>query len=541
MLDQGIKDALQEYAKKVSRNVVFKLNPGEHEKRAELVDMLETVAGMSDLITLEHGEVSQSLASGVTFEVLSAGNAEGVIFSGVPGGHEFSSFVLAFLQVGGVALKLDESVQKLVAAMNQPLKFQTVISLSCHNCPDVVQTLNQFAMLNPNITHEMIDGGLYPEFVEKHKVQGVPSVILNDEPFANGKVEPASLIAKLQEYTTKNAPADAEPVTTQITLEDLLANLQDVLVVGGGPAGVSSAIYAARKGLKVTLVAERFGGQVKDTVGIENLISVPHTTGTELTGHLRQHVESYSVSIKEHFKVTRVAKLQDEFSDVPADIKSDIHLVYLSSGEVIASKTMIIATGAKWRELGVPGEKENIGSGVAYCPHCDGPFFKGKKVAVIGGGNSGVEAALDLAGIVEHVTVFEFMSELKADKVLIEQMDKRDNINVIKNVATKQVIADNGKVVAIEYQHRDTDVIEQLELSGIFVQIGLLPNTSFLDGYVETNRFGEVVIDTHCATNRPGVFAAGDSTTVPYKQIIISMGEGAKASLSAFDYLIKNF
>ncbi|HCK93194.1 MAG TPA: alkyl hydroperoxide reductase subunit F, partial [Gammaproteobacteria bacterium] len=371
MLDQGIKDALQEYAKKVSRNVVFKLNPGEHEKRAELVDMLETVAGMSDLITLEHGEVSQSLASGVTFEVLSAGNAEGVIFSGVPGGHEFSSFVLAFLQVGGVALKLDESVQKLVAAMNQPLKFQTVISLSCHNCPDVVQTLNQFAMLNPNITHEMIDGGLYPEFVEKHKVQGVPSVILNDEPFANGKVEPASLIAKLQEYTTKNAPADAEPVTTQITLEDLLANLQDVLVVGGGPAGVSSAIYAARKGLKVTLVAERFGGQVKDTVGIENLISVPHTTGTELTAHLRQHVESYSVAIKEHFKVTRVAKLQDEFSDVPADIKSDIHLVYLSSGEVIASKTMIIATGAKWRELGVPGEKENIGSGVAYCPHCD--------------------------------------------------------------------------------------------------------------------------------------------------------------------------
>ncbi|HBF09222.1 MAG: alkyl hydroperoxide reductase subunit F [Gammaproteobacteria bacterium] len=541
MLDQGIKDALQEYAKKVSRNVVFKLNPGEHEKRAELVDMLETVAGMSDLITLEHGEVSQSLASGVTFEVLSAGNAEGVIFSGVPGGHEFSSFVLAFLQVGGVALKLDESVQKLVAAMNQPLKFQTVISLSCHNCPDVVQTLNQFAMLNPNITHEMIDGGLYPEFVEKHKVQGVPSVILNDEPFANGKVEPASLIAKLQEYTTKNAPADAEPVTTQITLEDLLANLQDVLVVGGGPAGVSSAIYAARKGLKVTLVAERFGGQVKDTVGIENLISVPHTTGTELTAHLRQHVESYSVAIKEHFKVTRVAKLQDEFSDVPADIKSDIHLVYLSSGEVIASKTMIIATGAKWRELGVPGEKENIGSGVAYCPHCDGPFFKGKKVAVIGGGNSGVEAALDLAGIVDHVTVFEFMPELKADKVLIEQMDKRDNINVIKNVATKQVIADNGKVVAIEYQHRDTDVIEQLELSGIFVQIGLLPNTSFLDGYVETNRFGEVVIDAHCATNRPGVFAAGDSTTVPYKQIIISMGEGAKASLSAFDYLIKNF
>lgn len=553
MLDQNLINAIKEYAKKIERTVTFRLHPGEHEKRAELITMLEAVQNTSELFELEYadvaiGDTGCSLESGVTFEVRSP-LTSGVLFSGVPGGHEFSSFVIAFLQAGGVPLKLDESVQELVRQLNQPLHFQTVISLSCHNCPDVVQTFNQFAVINPLITHEMIDGGLFPEFIEKNKVQGVPSVLLNGSAFANGKVEPATIISKLQEYVAENGGASSgEQSEAKLDPHRLLQNLQDITVIGGGPAGVGSAIYAARKGLKVTMIAERFGGQVKDTMGIENLISVPQTTGTALTGHMREHLESYSVTMKEHFKVKRLARFQDEFDMTQSDLEElaaqefngDIHLVSLTSGETIATKALIIATGARWRELGVPGERENIGQGVAYCPHCDGPFFKGKKVAVIGGGNSGVEAALDLAGIVEHVTVFEFMPELKADQVLINQLHKRSNIDVIKNVATKQIIATNSKVSAIEFEHRDTNKIEAIELAGVFVQIGLLPNSDFVNGYVETNGFGEVMIDNHCATNRAGVYAAGDVSTVPYKQIIIAMGEGSKASLSAFEYLLKN-
>lgn len=539
MLDEGLKSALIEYVKKVQQPVQLVLNPGEHEKRAELVELLQTVVSMSSHFELRHNTVNNSLASPLTFEVKNDKDAHGQIFSGVPGGHEFSSFVLALLHAGGVELRLDKTVQALVKKIDQPISFQTVISLSCHNCPDVVQTLNQFALLNPLISHEMIDGNLYPEFVEKNKVQGVPSVLLNGAPFANGKVEPATLIAKLQDYLIQHN-ADVVNETQEVDIEKVLAELQDITVIGGGPAGVGSAIYAARKGLKVTMASERFGGQVKDTMGIENLISVPHTTGPVLTGNLREHLLTYNVQLKEHFKVNRIASLHEEFDRHGyGDFKGDIHLVYLASGEVIATKALIIATGARWRELGVPGEKENVGQGVAYCPHCDGPFFKGKKVAVIGGGNSGVEAALDLAGIVEHVTVFEFMPELKADQVLIDQMAKRDNINVIKNVATKQILAENDKVSAIEYQHRDTQEVKQLALAGVFVQIGLLPNTDFIDDYVEKNRFGEIVIDSHCKTNRAGVFAAGDVSTVPYKQIVIAMGEGSKAALTAFEYLLK--
>jgi alkyl hydroperoxide reductase subunit F len=302
--------------------------------------------------------------------------------------------------------------------------------------------------------------------------------------------------------------------------------LQDVTVIGGGPAGVSAAIYAARKGLKITLIADRIGGQVKDTLGIENLVSVPKTTGAELTGALITHMKDYDITLKEHLRVETIDK-------------GDIKTVTLSSGERIQTRTLIIATGAKWRELGVPGERENIGNGVAYCPHCDGPFFKGKDVAVIGGGNSGIEAALDLAGIVKSVTVFEFLPELKADKVLVDQAEKRDNITIFKNVATKQILAKNGKVTAIEYQDRDTQEIMTKNLSGVFVQIGLLPNSGFLKDVVDLTPYGEVIINERGQTSEPGIFACGDVTTVPYKQIVIAMGEGSKASLSAFEYLLK--
>ena len=540
MLDQSLLDALRGYMEKLERPVGLRLHPGDHDKRIEIVSMLESVANLSDKISVEHGTVEGSLQSPLTFELLANDAHQGVVFSGIPGGHEFNSFVLALLHTGGVPIKLDQSVQALIRQIKVPLHFQTVVSLSCHSCPDVVQTLNQFAFINPLISHEMIDGGLFPDFIEQYQVQGVPSVLVNNKAFLNGKVDSSQIVSKLQDFIKSTEPSQDDPSNSNQTPTFDITQIQDVIVLGGGPAGVGAAIYTARKGLKVTLIAERFGGQVKDTMGIENLISVPHTTGPKLTNYMREHLNQYSVTLKEHFKVEKLVKLSDyDESLQPVDFTGPVHLIFMSSGEVLATKSLIIATGARWRELGVPGERENIGQGVAYCPHCDGPFFKGKKVAVVGGGNSGVEAALDLAGIVEHVTVLEFMPELKADQILIDQMAKRTNISVIKNVETKQVIAENNKVVALEYEHRDSKKIDSVILSGIFVQIGLLPNTDFVGDYAARNRFGEIEIDQRCATNTTGVFAAGDVTTVPFKQIVIAMGEGSKAGLSAFEYLLK--
>jgi len=412
-------------------------------------------------------------------------------------------------------MKLDDSIANLIKQVRKPLQFEVFISLSCHNCPDVVQALNQFALLNPDISAEMLDGGLFPEIIKERDIQGVPTVYLNGELFANGKVDAAQLLDKLIEF---------EPEITQAVDQPTLP-LQDVTVIGGGPAGVASAIYSARKGLKVTLIAERLGGQVKDTMGIENLISVPKTTGPELTGALQNHLNDYDITVKEHLRVTGVEQ-------------GNVKKVTLTSGEVISTRALIVATGARWRELGVPGEKENIGNGVAYCPHCDGPFFKGRDVAVIGGGNSGIEAALDLAGIVHSVTVFEFLPQLKADQVLIDQAIARDNITIITNAATKQILAEDGKVVGVEYEDRNSGEIKHEELAGVFVQIGLVPNSQVVADLVETKPWGEIVINEKCETSAPGIYACGDVTTVPYKQIVVAMGEGAKASLAAFEYLL---
>jgi len=517
MLTNDILNALKGYTANMTRTVSLVLNNGEHSKRQELVDFLEGFTSVSDKLNFQQRDISSVARSALTFQVEVDGEPTGIQFSGIPGGHEFNSLVLAVLHADSEPQKLDESIKSLVKGIDEPLKFEVFVSLSCHNCPEVVQTLNQFAVLNPNIQSEMIDGGLYKDVIEERNIQGVPSVYLNGESFANGKIDTAQiiekLIAKYPQIAQGSAPAEQLP-------------LQDAVVIGGGPAGASSAIYLARKGLAVTIVADRFGGQVQDTQGIENLISVSKTTGPELANNLMVHMNDYNITKREHFRVESIEK-------------GDIKKITLSSGEVINTKSIIVATGAKWRELGVPGEKENIGQGVAYCPHCDGPFFKGKDVAVIGGGNSGIEAALDLAGIVKSVTVFEFLPELKADKVLIDQIEKRDNIKVFKNVATKEVIADNGKVVALEYQDRETDEVKREELAGIFVQIGLVPNSGFLDGVVERTPYGEVIINEKGETSEPGIYAAGDVTTVPYKQIIISMGEGAKAALAAYDYLLR--
>jgi alkyl hydroperoxide reductase subunit F len=519
MLSNDILNAVKTYTQNMTNKVSLVLQTGEHEKRPELKEFLTQLCSVSE--NLIFTERDDNLRSPITFYLEIEGNNNGIYFSGIPSGHEFNSLILAILQSSGTALKLDDTLTKMVQKITEKLHFEVFISLSCHNCPDVVQSLNQFALLNENISSEMIDGGLFKTLIDERNIQGVPSVYLNGKLFANGKIDTAQLVDKLIErFPSIVGGNDNEQLP-----------LQDITVIGAGPAGVAAAIYAARKGLNVTMIADRIGGQVKDTVGIENLISVPKTTGTELTGNMQAHLSDYDITIKQFLRVDKIEKGYPE-SKAPKKL-------HLSSGEVIESKTVIIATGAKWRELGIPGEKENVGSGVAYCPHCDGPFFKGKDVAVVGGGNSGIEAALDLAGMVNHVTVFEFLPGLKADKILVEKAEAHDKITIIKNVATKEVIAESGKVVALTYEDRETGEVKEQRLSGIFVQIGLLPNSDFLNGVVELTKQGEVIIDEKCHTTEPGIFAAGDVSTVPYKQIVIAMGEGAKAALSAFDYIIR--
>ncbi len=513
MLTPDILQTLQTYAERLVRPVTFVLQTGEHDKREELKGFLGQLVSVSPQLSLV--EADAGLRSPVSFALQADGADTGIVFSGIPGGHEFNSLVLAMLQAGGSEIRLDDGLKAMVAAVDERIHFEVFISLSCHNCPEVVQALNQFALLNERISTEMIDGGLFRELVAERDIQGVPSVYANGELFANGKVDAARLIDRIIERNpsiAKTAVGEALP-------------LQDVTVVGGGPAGVSAAIYAARKGLKVTLVADRLGGQVKDTMGIENFISVPATTGPELSAALAEHLGQYEVTTREHLRVTGIE---------PGKVKT----LTLSSGERIESRSVILATGARWRELGVPGEKEYLGSGVAYCPHCDGPFFKGRDVAVIGGGNSGIEAALDLAGIVKSVTVLEFAQSLKADQVLVDQAERRDNIRIITGAATSRITASNGKVDGLEYVDRASGEEHRVELAGVFVQIGLVPNSQQLAGVVDLTRHGEVIIDDKCRTSAEGIFACGDLTTVPYKQIVIAMGEGSKASLAAFEYLL---
>ena len=523
MIDQNLLDAVKSYSENMTRPIIFVLGNGTHAKRAELVDFLTKIAGTTDKINFDAEATDDSLPSAISFKVVShidgASNDTGIVFSGIPGGHEFTSLILAILQAGGHTLKLDEGIQKLVKRFNKPLQFQTYVSLSCHSCPEVVQALNQFALLNDGISNEMIDGALFQEQVEANKIQGVPAVFLNGKPFANGLIDTAKLIGKLQEQfpdLLSEVEDDAEQLEQQ-----------DVTIIGAGPAGVAAAIYTARKGLKVTMVADRIGGQVKDTQDIENLISVPLTNGTDLSTNFVKHLAEYNITLKEHVSVKEIGETEEKN-----------YSIHLNTGETFNTRSIILATGAQWRKLGVPGEEENIGKGVAFCAHCDGPFFKGKDISVIGGGNSGVEAALDLAGIVNHVTVLEFADELKADQVLINKAKEKANIEFITGAATQEIKATDGKVSSIVYQDRSTGETHERDLSGVFVQIGLVPNTGFIKGFVDLNRFGEIEIDERCRTDRKGIFACGDVTTVPFKQINIAMGEGSKAALSAFEYLV---
>ena len=516
-LEQNIKNQLSAYMAKIENPIQIVYFENQSPKSNEMVELLKEVHQMTDKIDLQIG--NDPTHRSPSFQVNHPGQETGIVFAGVPMGHEFTSFILAILQVGGYPLKIEKELIDQIKSIQGSYEFETYISLSCHNCPDVVQGLNVMSLLNPGIKHTMIDGDVYQDEVKDKKIMSVPTIFLNGKEFGQGRMELEEIVAKID---SRSQDIAAEKMSKK---EDF-----DVLIVGGGPAGASSAIYAARKGIKTGIVAERFGGQVMDTLGIENFVSVKATEGPKLVKALEEHVTEYDVDI---MNLQRAKKIH-----IPKDKKDKFELE-LDNGAKLKSKTLILSTGARWKELGIPGELEFKGKGVAYCPHCDGPLFKGKHVAVIGGGNSGVEAAIDLAGIVGHVTLFEFMPNLKADKVLQDRLFSLQNVDVILNTETKEIIGDS-QVKAIKFMNRETQETQELALEGVFIQIGLIPNTDWLKDDLKLSKYGEIEVNDHGETSVPGIFAAGDVTTVPYKQIIIAMGEGSKAALGAFDYLIRN-
>lgn len=515
MIDNDMIAQLKTVFEKLEGTVELAVDLSQHADQAELLDLLEGVAKANPKITVTKN-LNPGMASLIPrFKVLHNGKPTGITFSGIPGGHEFTSLILAILNSDHKGKMPDPTLADRIMRLKGPIKLRTFISLTCENCPDVVQALNQMAILNPQIEHEMIDGGYAEDDVKSLNIQGVPSVINGTALIHSGRISFLDLLGKLEsEFGSNDAPADMKP-------RDL--GEFDVVVVGGGPAGVSAAIYSVRKGLKTALITEKIGGQVQETRGIENLISVTYTEGPQLAGQLAQHLASYPVQLLEHRRVKKVHK------------HGHPKLVELESNETLKTKSLIIATGAKWRELGIPGEKEYIGRGVAFCPHCDGPFYKGKKVAVIGGGNSGVEAAIDLAGIVNEVVLIEFNTSLKADQILVNKLNTLKNVSVITNAKTKHIHGDGQKVNVLEYEDRQSSESKKVTLDGVFVQIGLVPNSQFLKDVVELTQYGEIVVDSKGRTSEKGIYAAGDVTTTPYKQIVIAMGEGAKAGLAAFE------
>ncbi len=508
MLDADIKKQLAEYLQLLENDVLIKISTGSDSISNDMMALMEELTALSPRIKTEQVKLPRT----PSFTINRMEEDFGITFAGIPLGHEFTSLVLALLQVSGRAPKVDGKLIEQLKGIKGEYHFETYISLSCHNCPEVVQAFNLMSILNPGITHTMIDGAAFKEEAESKNIMAVPTVLLNGEVFGSGRMTLEEILGKLGSGPDMSEFEKKEPY--------------DILVIGGGPAGASAAIYAARKGIRTGIVAERFGGQVRETLGIENLISVGYTEGPRLAEILEQHVSSNDVDI---MSAQRARRLE----------RKELIEVELENGAVLKSKAVILSTGARWRNVGIPGEEEFKNKGVAYCPHCDGPLYKGKQVAVIGGGNSGIEAAIDLAGIASHVTVFEFMPELKADAILQKRLYSLSNVTVLKNVQTKEITG-TDKVNGITYMERESGAVHHMDLQGVFVQIGLIANTDWLGDTIERNRIGEIVVDNRNSTSLPGVFAAGDCTDSVYKQIVISMGSGASAALSAFDYLIRN-
>ena len=517
MLDDTLKTQLQQYLALLRQPIRLIATLDESETGQEMRELLTTIVSLSDKVSLDTQGTDQRKPS---FVVAREGEHEGVRFAGLPLGHEFTSLVLALLWTGGHPPKVEPDVIESIKALEGEFNFEVYMSLSCHNCPDVVQALSLMAIFNPKVKTVVIEGGAFQEEVTQREIMAVPMVFLNGQVFGSGRMSVEEIIAKLD---TNTAAREAAKINAKEAF--------DVLIVGGGPAGAAAAVYAARKGIRVGVAAERFGGQVNDTMAIENYISVLETNGPKLAAELEAQVRHYGVDI---MNMQRADKL------VPAAAPGQMVEVHMAHGGVLKARSVILSTGARWRNVNVPGEAEYKNKGVAYCPHCDGPLFKGKRVAVIGGGNSGVEAAIDLAGIVEHVTLIEFADQLKADAVLVNKLKSLSNVTIHVNAQTTEITGDGSKVNGLSYKDRATQDIHHVALEGVFVQIGLVPNTEFLKDTLALSKFGEIEVDAKGHTNLPGVFAAGDATTVPYKQIVIAAGEGAKAALSAFDYLIRH-
>ena len=516
MLDTQLKSQLQAYLGRLQRPIRLIASLDDSQGAQEMRELLVEIAGLSELVSFDD---SGTDARKPSFLIAPQGSDQGVRFAAIPLGHEFTSLVLALLWTGGHPPKEEAETLDAIDALKGDFRFEVYMSLSCHNCPDVVQALSLMAIRNPSIKTVVIDGGLYQAEVEERQVLAVPMVYLNGEVFGSGRMTLQEIVAKLDVNADEREAAKLDA-----------KEAFDVLVVGGGPAGAAAAVYAARKGIRVGVAAERFGGQTNDTMGIENYISVLETNGPKFAADLEAQVRHYDVDL---MNLQRAEKL------IPASEPGGLVQVQMTNGAVLKARSVIISTGARWRNVNVPGENEYRNKGVAYCPHCDGPLFKGKDVAVIGGGNSGVEAAIDLAGIVGHVTLIEFADALKADAVLVSKLRSLPNVTIHVNAQTTEITGAGGKVNGLSYKDRVSGEVRHVPLEGVFVQIGLVPNTEWLKGTVELSRYGEIVIDAKGHTNVDGVFAAGDCTTVPYKQIVIAAGDGAKAALSAFDHLIR--
>ena len=516
MLDDALKAQLQQYLGMLRQPIRLIASLDDSETDKDMGELLQTIQSLSDKVSLD---TSGTDARKPSFVVARDGETQGVRFAGLPLGHEFTSLVLALLWTGGHPPKVEQDVIDSIKSLEGDFNFEVYMSLSCHNCPDVVQALSLMAIVNPQVKTVVIEGGAFQKEVEERQIMAVPMVFLNGQVFGSGRMSVEEIVAKLD---TGAAARDAAKLNDKAPY--------DVLIVGGGPAGAAAAVYAARKGIRVGVAAERFGGQVNDTMAIENYISVLETDGPKFAAALEAQVRHYNVDIM---------NLQRASQIVPAPTEGGMTEVHMDNGGVLKAKSVILSTGARWRNVNVPGEAEYKNKGVAYCPHCDGPLFKGKRVAVIGGGNSGVEAAIDLAGIVEHVTLVEFADALKADAVLVNKLKSLPNVAIHVNAQTTEITGDGQKVNGLSYKDRATEEVHHVALEGVFVQIGLVPNTEFLKGTIELSKFGEIMVDAKGHTNVPGVFAAGDCTTVPYKQIVIAAGEGSKAALSAFDYLIR--
>ena len=514
MLDQSLKDQIKGLFASLKSNYVFQIEvDSAHPSRSELLELLEDVASCSPQVSCDVKE-----APGLQFRISKDGQPSSFVFKAVPNGHEFTSLLLAILNQEGIGKNLpDEALIRKINSLRGPILIKSYISLTCTNCPDVVQALNAISIINPMVEHEIIDGGIHEQEVELLKIQAVPTIFVNGTVAHVGRATMGELVDKLEEK------CGVEEVANEEVHKEF-----DVVVAGGGPAGVAAAIYAARKGFRVAIVAEHVGGQVSETSGIENLISVPMTTGTKLAADLFSHLGEYPVDLLLNRKVVAVSVV-DGYKNITTSL-----------GELLVSPVLIIATGASWRRLNVPGESEHIGSGVAFCTHCDGPFYKGKKVVVVGGGNSGLEAAIDLSSIATEVNVLEFLPELKGDQVLQHKLAGLSNVRVITNVETQELKGEGGKLKSIVYKDRLSSTVHELATDGVFVQIGLKPNSSVFEDLVEMTPYGEIVVDSHCRTNVNGIYAAGDVSTVPYKQIVVAMGEGAKAALSAFEDTIKD-